>query len=210
MWKGFVLQQSLVKLINFMKIDHSKKQLEILEKAAALFRDKGYAATSMRELAQAVNLKVSSIYSHFSSKEAILQVICFENAQKFTQNMASIEAQYNNPLQQLEALINLHIEIALEDTTSVTAFNDEWRHLGEARLEEFLSLRKEYEMKFCAIIEAGIAEGTIQDIQPQTIFYTILSSIRWLYDWYKPNKKLEAILIKEQVLRLLLRGIVSE
>ena len=52
----------------------TKKQL-ILEAAARLFRDKGYAATSMRDLARAVDLKASSLYNHIGSKEEILQNI---------------------------------------------------------------------------------------------------------------------------------------
>jgi AcrR family transcriptional regulator len=47
----------------------SEKKQRILEAAACLFRDKGYSATSMRDLAGAVNLKASSLYNHISSKE---------------------------------------------------------------------------------------------------------------------------------------------
>ena len=67
-----------------------KKQI-IQEAAVRLFRDKGYSATSMRDLADAVNLKASSLYNHISSKEEILKDICFENAHRFLDGMEEVE-----------------------------------------------------------------------------------------------------------------------
>ena len=69
-----------------------KTKKEIIQEAAAhLFRDKGYSATSMRDLAEAVNLKASSLYNHISSKEEILRNICFDNAHRFISGMEEVE-----------------------------------------------------------------------------------------------------------------------
>lgn len=183
---------------------YSKKQQIIIETAAAMFRDKGYAATSMRELATAVDLKVSSLYSHFKSKEEILQHICFGNAEKFTKAMHQVEQSSGSPLQKIEQLLRFHIQMAIEDTTSVTAFNDEWRHLGEPHLSDFLKQRKDYENRFCAIIDAGKSAQQFQNMDTSIIFYTLLSSIRWLYDWKKNNVKKQA----DTLLELVLNGMV--
>ena len=61
----------------------SKREI-ILTAAAKLFRDRGYQATSMRDLAEAVELKASSLYNHIGSKEEILKEICMANADKFS------------------------------------------------------------------------------------------------------------------------------
>ncbi len=186
--------------------DHSTKKQIILEAAARLFRDKGYSATSMRDLADAVQLKASSLYNHIASKEEILQTICFDNAHRFLEGMKEIEQQPGSAIQKIEALIRLHIRIAREDITSVTAFNDEWRHLSEPHLGNFKSLRKSYENRFKAIIESGIQSGELKPLHAAVVLYTLFSSVRWLYDWFRPNQSLSAEIIENEIVTLLLNG----
>ncbi len=190
-----------------MEATKTKKQV-ILEAAARLFRDKGYSATSMRDLAEAVQLKAPSLYNHIGSKEELLRTICFENARRYQMGMAEVERKKAPAPEQLEALIRLHIRIAAEDVTSVTAFNDEWRHLSEPHLSEFKAMRRDYEERFRHIIEAGIAAGAFRDVHPQLTLYTIFSAIRWLYDWFKPGRELTLAVVEDELVRLILRGIV--
>ncbi len=192
-----------------MPEDKSKKQ-QIYEAAARLFRDKGYSATSMRDLAKAVNLKASSLYNHISSKEEILQEICFENARKFLTGMAKVEAMEVDIPQKIKALIRLHIQIATEDVTSVTAFNDEWRHLTEPELTEFLKLRKDYEHRFKQLIREGIEKGELRPLDPSILLYTVFSSVRWVYDWYKPGRSVDEEKLVKEITDFLMRGMLRE
>jgi AcrR family transcriptional regulator len=183
-----------------------KKQI-IQEAAARLFRDRGYRATSMRDLAAAVDLKASSLYNHIRSKEELLRAICFENARRFLAGMKTVEEAPLNAAQKVRRLIGLHIRIATEDVTSVTAFNDEWRHLPEPHLSEFKALRRNYENRFKAIIEAGIAEGMLKPLNSSIVLFTIFSAIRWLYDWYRPGREVDAQTLENNIAELLMRGL---
>ena len=189
--------------------DKPKKQL-IREAAARLFRDKGYSATSMRDLADAVHLRASSLYNHISSKEEILKDICFENAHRFLATMEEVEQMDASATQKVMALLHLHIRTATEDFTSVTAFNDEWRHLSEPDLSAFKALRKNYEGRFQAIIEAGIRAGEFHSVEPASALHTLFSSMHWLYDWYKPGKKITAEDLEEQMCGLLMKGMTKQ
>jgi len=184
----------------------SKKKI-IMEAAARLFRDKGYSASSMRDLAKAVNLKASSLYNHIQSKEALLQEICFNNAHRFLQGMNEVEKMEASHLEKIKALIRLHIEIAATDITSITAFNDEWRHLKDPHLTRFLRLRKSYEQRFLVLIKIGIEKGEIKDMDPQLILFTLFSSVRWLYDWHRKDRETELSSLEKQITELLLGGI---
>ena len=139
--------------------DTVTKKQQIYAAAARLFRDRGYPATSMRHLAEAVDLKASSLYNHIGSKEDILREICFENARKYLSNLNAVAESADSGLDKIKTLIDLHLTMAAEDVTSVIAFNDEWRHLSEPWLSDFIQLRKDYEKGFLKIIEAGIAAG---------------------------------------------------
>lgn len=183
------------------------KKEDILHKAALLFHQKGYSATSMRELAAAVGIEASSLYNHISSKEELLTNICFLNAKKFSEGMNSSESIDASPSSKLSMLIKQHIDIALEDKTSMTVFDDEWKHLSEPHLSSFLQTRKEYQKRFCNIIEEGIKKGEIQNLPPNLIMNTIISSLRWIH--FKPEsaKKVNSIKLHEQIVSLLLNGI---
>ncbi len=185
----------------------TKKQL-VIEAAAKLFSDKGYSAASMRELAGRVGLeRASSLYNHIKSKEEALQEICFENAQKFTNGITTIESEIINPVEQVRALIDLHIQVATNDITSVTVFNDEWRHLSEPQLSEFLALRKNYEERFKEIIKKGIETGIFKNINATVALHTILSALKWIHYWYKPGRDADLEIVRKDIMLLIMSGL---
>lgn len=184
----------------------SKKREQILIAAAKLFRDRGYQATSMRDLAEAVDLKASSLYNHIGSKEEMLKEICIKNADKFTHGMRSIQIQNINPLEKIKSLIELHVGVAISDYTSVISFNDEWRHLTEPSLTAFKEKRKFYENQFLEIIQAGIKQSLLKNVNPKIILYVLLSSTRWLYDSNSINELTES---KAEIIDLIVEGIIA-
>lgn len=187
-----------------------EKKQRILEAAARLFRDKGYPATSMRDLAKAVNLKASSLYNHISSKEEILQEICLTNARRFRQGMQDVRELNEGVEKKVEALIRLHINIATQDITSVISFNDEWRHLSEPFLSTFRDMRRDYEEAFLLLIRHGQKEGLFKPGDPNVFLYTILSAVRWLYDWYEEGKRLTAADLEAQLIPMLMDGLQAD
>lgn len=187
----------------------SKKQI-IREAAARLFREKGYAATSMRDLARAVNLEASSLYNHIGSKAGLLRDICFENAQHYLDEMERVEQLDISAGEKVKALLHYHIRTATEDITSIMSFNDEWRHLKESHLSEFTQLRKSYENRFLKILEAGMATGAFKQGHPSIMLYTIFSAVRWLHDWYKPARAITPEQLEKDIIQLLLEGLEAE
>lgn len=188
-----------------------KKEL-IYEAAALLFREKGYKAASMRDLAERVDLKVSSLYSHIGSKEELLQKICFDNAHLFIEGMEVVEQMEGNSIDKIKAIIALHVDIAITNPTSVTVFSHEWKHLSNdnpaSNLKKFLKLRKDYENRFQQIIIHGIEKEELKKIDSNVALYTILTSVRWMHYWYKPSRKVSPQLLKTQIATLLLEGLI--
>jgi TetR/AcrR family transcriptional regulator, cholesterol catabolism regulator len=175
--------------------------------AARLFREKGYPATTMRELAAAVGLEASSLYAHIASKADLLEQICFSAARAFLSGIERVERDCADPLTQIREIIALHVHIALEDPTSQTVFNDEWRHLPAERLSEFLALRREYEKRFRAIITKGQQAGMIQPLDPDTVMLTLLAGLRWVHSGrLRPGHKYPARLSAE-ISQLLIEGL---
>ncbi len=189
-----------------VKEKKTKKQ-QIYQEAAKLFREKGYKAASMRDLAEKVDLKASSLYSHIGSKEEILIKICFDNAEHFLQGMQKVEETEASASEKIKALLHLHVQTALEDTTSATVFNDEWRHLSEPHLSEFVSLRKDYENRFRKIIQQGVEKKEIEAYNTEIVLYSLLNAAQWLHHWYKPKGKIQPKELKEDIIAMMMNGI---
>ena len=196
------------------KLPKKRKKDLIYEQAAQLFTEKGYKAASMRELAERVGLKVSSLYSHIGSKEELLQKICFDNANLFTQGMDRIDAMDEKVTDKIKAVIALHVDMAVQNPSSVTVFSNEWKHLSvdateQFNLKYFLKLRKDYENRFRQILILGINKGELKNMNPDIALFTIITSFRWLHYWYKPSRMLDANQLIEQIASLILYGIES-
>lgn len=181
----------------------------IFEEAAKLFQEKGYLAANMRELAERVNLKVSSLYSHIGSKEELLQKICFDAARVYLNGMEAAEALEATPAGKVRFLISLHIRTATSDITSITIFNDEWRHLSESSLQRFLVLRKDYERRFSKIIQQGMEAGEFAPVNVTVGLFTILTSLRWLHRWYPEKRGISAKALEEQIIKVLFDGLIA-
>jgi AcrR family transcriptional regulator len=187
----------------------TKKQ-KIFREAAKLFREKGYNAASMRDLAERVDLKASSLYSHIGSKEEILRKICFDNATHFGEGMEKVEAMQASATEKIKALLLLHIQTALEDTTSVTVFNDEWKHLSEPHLSEFIQLRRNYEERFRSIIKAGVDNKELRALNTEIMLYSLLNSVQWLHYWYKKDGKIKPEELRKNIVQMMLQGICTD
>ncbi|CAN5185792.1 TetR/AcrR family transcriptional regulator [soil metagenome] len=184
----------------------SRKQ-QIEEKATELFRLRGYSATSMRDLARSLNLEAASLYSHIKSKEEILQRICFQMADEFFQVLAIIEDLETSASEKLKTGIIEHVKVITRDVSASAVFLNEWRHLSEPYLGEFLVMRENYEGKFMDIIKKGIETKDFKVVDEKFAAQFILSSINWTYKWYKPTGKMTPEEIGFKLAGFLIHGI---
>jgi AcrR family transcriptional regulator len=136
------------------------RKAQIDRTATALFRARGFAATSMRELATELGLEAGSLYSHIKSKEEILHRVCFGLAEEFFAGFGAATAATSAPIAtQLRQAIEAHVRVLTHDSAASAVFLHEWRHLSEPARTEFLALRDRYEAAFRSLIQRGIANG---------------------------------------------------
>lgn len=189
-------------------VKHASKKEVILEQASHLFRQKGYNATSMRHLAEAVGVEAASLYNHIESKAGLLKDICFSVAEAFTQQLESVE---NSPISQagkVEKIIRFHIHMMLERFEEVYVSNRDWKHLQEPFLPLFLQQRRGYEKGFAAIIEKGTALKEFRKLHPYIAVLTILSAVRGIEFWQKNKHSISATEMENDLVQILINGLV--
>ena len=171
--------------------------------------EKGYSATSMRSIAQEVGLLPSSLYSHITSKEEILFDICFNYADVFLKALDTILAESKKSSEALQEILMHHIEVTLEDPASVCVFNDDWRHLSEPGLSEFVKLRRSYEVKLLDIIDSGVSKGEFKNLDSKNIHFAFLALLRGIHLWIHPNKVIDRKKFAQDMKKIFFKGILK-
>jgi len=188
----------------------SRKE-QVIRMAAELFREKGYAASSMRDLAQKLGIEAASLYSHIKSKEEILRSLCFDMAAEFRKSLEDVEKQNVSASEKLRLGIIGHIGVMAKDLTASAVFMNEHRHLSGPFLRDFLLLRINYINRFKAIIEEGTRNGEFKEnIDTKLSVMTLFSSLNWMPQWYNPDGKIDSVNIGQQLSDMLVNGLKKQ
>jgi AcrR family transcriptional regulator len=188
------------------KASTSRKE-QIIETAANLFSQNGYMATSMRDIAEAMSIEAASLYNHISSKEEILQDICFNHAELFLKAIDEVNDIYFDAEKKLRMAIQNHVEILTSNLTQSKVFLQEWKYLGEANRLDFIKLRDRYEKEFTVILQNGEDENLFKGVDKKFAVLNILSSLNWIVEWYKPDGAMTPIQIAEKLSDFVLMGL---
>jgi TetR/AcrR family transcriptional regulator, cholesterol catabolism regulator len=184
----------------------SKKDL-IIQKASAMFREKGFPATSMRDLAEAVGLEAASLYNHIQSKSEILQDIVYRTANDCNVQLNSLDESSISSIKKIESLIRFHVQMMLNRFDDYCVMINEWIHLPEPYLTNFITQRRNYVQQMEAIIAAGIANKEMKPVMPYVAMLTILSSVRGLEFWHRSGKKVTPQAIEDNMVNYLINGL---
>lgn len=184
----------------------TKRKKQILKTAAQLFKQRGYSAVTMRDLATALEMKAASLYNHISGKQEILSEIILQVAHEFTAGMVAVQASGDSAFAKAESLIALHIKIALEFSNSLAVMNTDWMHLEGVAYEEYMRLRKGYEQDFKSILLQGMTTGEFKNSSVDTMLFNLLSTLRSIYLWIPRRSDTELHTLKTELPDLLLRG----
>ncbi len=191
-----------------MKVEqHVSRKEVIIEQAALLFKEKGYKATSMRDLAEKLGIEAASLYNHISSKNELLHTICFEVAKSFMNKIEAMNATADTSIAKLEKMLRFHIRQMVEDYEQVIVSDREWRHLSEPHLTSYRNLRRTYRQQLTALIEAGIAKGDIKKIDAPTAVLILLHAIGGIESWHRSKDKINPATLEKNMITILISGL---
>lgn len=186
------------------------RRSQILDAAAKLFSERGYTATSMRDIAENIEMEAASLYNHIASKEDLLHSICFETAQRFINAIAEVNDIYFNGEDKLKMAVNNHVQILTENLSAAKVFLYEWRNLNTNHKAEFIELRDRYEKGIIDIIETGEQENIFSEVDKKFAALNILSSVNWIVEWYKPEGQMTPKEIAGKLCDFILSGLKKQ
>ncbi len=182
----------------------------IVTKAAILFREKGFKAASMRDLAELVGVEAASLYNHIKSKTDLLHELCFSVANRFTHKIDEIEAEQGSSIGKVEKLLRFHINEMISHYEEVYVCDREWKHLADPYLSNFQNQRRIYRKRFAAIIETGIRNKEIKKIDAPTAVLIMLHAISGIESWHRSIQKISAKELEENMVTILVGGLINK
>ncbi len=186
--------------------DVTKKDV-ILKAAGTLFREKGYKAASMRDLAERVGIEAASLYNHIRSKAELLHDICFNSSNFYLEHITRIENTDISQLEKVETILRFQIKQMIEHFDERYVADREWKHLPEPHLANYQTLRHNYRKKLNEIITKGVQNGEIKDINVPSTIWLLLHAISGIESWHRSKTKIEPELLEENMITILIGGL---
>jgi AcrR family transcriptional regulator len=193
-------------------IETGARRREIDEVASGLFHSNGYAATSIRDIARALDMQGASLYAHVASKEDLLWAIVDRAATAFERaaDRATDETRGADAVERLAALVEAHVEVVTADPERSSVFVTEWRHLSGGRRAQIGGRRDDYEARFRETIADGVGIGVFAATDPAIATVFILTALNGIATWYRPDGRLNADRIADHYVELALRSLSED
>lgn len=183
----------------------SDRREQIISVAAALFSEKGYDRTSMRDIAAATGILSGSLYYYFPSKEALFLEVHSTGMKILTSAARHVWATTSDPWDRLEKLAAAHSRALLENSGFMISVFPRFPEGIDAFRPELIRQRNEYE----DIIAEAIEMLNLPDGIDRSLFrLQFLGALNWSQTWYDPTQGVSPSEIGIHLVRMLrsLRG----
>jgi len=179
----------------------------VLDAAAKHFAGRGYAATSMRDIAESAGMLAGSLYYHFKGKEDLLAAVYESGVRELKSAVEKAAARESDPWDRLEAACVAHLETLLRRSdyaqVLIRVLPEDVRPVA-ARLRTF---RAEYETVFRDLVGAvPLPAGG----ERKTLRLMLLGALNWSHFWYREDGRDSPRQIARRFVRLLQQALDRE
>ncbi len=180
----------------------------IIDVAVRLFGEKGYNATTMRDIAKAVGILPGSLYAHIDSKETLLIEIVEKGIERFLAIDRLLAASEESPQARMRIAIREHIKVVAENPERTLVVFHQWRFLSGPNRARAIAMRRRYAKAFMKILNDGIANGDFNSqLDARLAVFGILGALNWTPEWYSPSGPMSAEEIGQKMADSLINGL---
>ena len=161
---------------------------DIVRAAGQLFREKGYSATTIRDIANAVGMRSGSPFYHFKTKHDMLRAVVLEGLDAIGDAVARAAQTGKSPRATFEAMLRAHLGQLLEaeGRNFAATLLHESRHLDPEVLAELVVRKDRYEAMWQKVLKDLKGAGLIADDSPVARLF-LLGAMNWTVQWYRPE-----------------------
>jgi len=168
--------------------EETNRRADIVRAAGRLFHEKGYAATTIRDIAGAVAMRSGSPFYHFKTKHDMLRAVVLEGIAAIHAAVSAAAAAAASPRAAFEAMLRAHLDQLLgsEGRDFAATLLHESRHLDPDVLAEVVALKDRYEAMWQKALRDLKRAGLIADDSQVTRLF-LMGALNWTVQWYRPG-----------------------
>jgi AcrR family transcriptional regulator len=184
---------------------------DLLELAAKLFAERGFRATTVRDIADAAGILSGSLYHHFDSKESMVDELLTRFQEELFGRYEEIVAEGKGPRETLEAIVTASFESIDRHPAEVAIYQNESKYLSQFERFGYLRERnRQFRKLWAGILEDGVRAGVFRkDLDVELVYRFIRDTVWVAVHWYRPGGSRSAHQIAGQYLGILLDGIAT-
>jgi AcrR family transcriptional regulator len=163
--------------------DREQKREAVLRTAVGLFNEKGFHATSIDDVAEALKVTKPTIYHYFSNKDEILFECVRRGVESIRDAGVEVEARGGTGMERLKAhMRNYAIVMTNDFGMCVTRTAD--HELSKESRKRFRALKRETDITIRRVVEEGMRDGSIAPGDPRLVTFTLTGALNWIARWY--------------------------
>jgi AcrR family transcriptional regulator len=182
-----------------------RRRQEILHAALRAFKERGYHATTLDDIAERIGVRKTALYHYFPDKEAILYE-CHRESLTELERLMKEARELDTASEQLAHVIREHVRV-MTDTLEGSPLAFEVTAFSPERQKEMIAARDRYEHELRRIIDRGIVEGEFRRVDSKIAVFAVLGAINWIARWYSPEGSVHAPELGEQFAEHLVGGL---
>ncbi|MGQ9537183.1 MAG: TetR/AcrR family transcriptional regulator [Actinomycetota bacterium] len=179
---------------------------EIMAVAARLFREKGYRATTMDDIATELNVTKPALYYYIDNKHDLLYAICESATEKLMEGAKGIMRGPGDVVEKLRRLLRWHVSMFSAHGDVFAVYLAEEGELPPEKRDFIRGLSREYESYYRRLLEEGIREGKFREVDVPMAVRAISGMCNWLSVWFHPEGKYGVEEVADIFFDLFLRG----
>ena len=189
----------------------SERRAALVQLAADMFAERGFKATTVRDLAQAAGMLSGSLYHHFDSKESIMDELLHAYINELLPEYRRVVQEGGSAREMLSRLVAAAFGSFERHRPAILVWQSEGAHLKEIpRFAYVAEAEAETERLWIRVIRRGIRSGEFRDSLDATLAYRFIRDVVWVAArWYRPGGRLTIRQLKTQYLSIMLDGIDS-
>ena len=181
------------------------KRDRMLRAAAQCFNLKGYSGTSLKDVADLLNLTDAALYYYVRNKEELVYLCYVRAADVGRDAMQRAIDEGGSGLEQVQRYLRYHIEAMVGDQ-GPTAIMSEIPSLEAKHRDDVLALSREHSARFESMLESGISDGSIGQCDVRMTGNAIMGSLNWIPKWFHGDATMGRRIV-EEFPRILSRGL---
>ncbi|MBL8393131.1 MAG: TetR family transcriptional regulator [Candidatus Accumulibacter sp.] len=181
---------------------------ELLRTAARLFVEKGFDATTTRDIAEAVGMRSGSPFYHFRSKQDLLKAAMIEGLEAGYRRLQAACTGVGDPAQRLRVMIRTHLGNLLESDCHTPMLIYESRSLDATARAEIAAATDRYQAVWQATLDELATLGRLRS-SASPLRLLLFGMLNWGGQWYRPDGRLSLDEIAEAAADLLLEGAIA-